>query len=196
MAITPEAVALDIGGRTIDLAVRRSARARRIGLRIDPVRANAELVVPRRVGLAEALRFADGKRDWLAQRIAALPQAVTFTDGASISVGGETIVIRHDPQTRGAVRREGADLIVAGTPEHCARRVRDWLKAQARGMLDRRSRELALRVGRRVSGVRLGDPKSRWGSCSPEGGLSYSWRLILAPPFVLDRKSTRLNSSH
>ena len=51
---------------------------------------------------------------------------------------------------------------------------------------DRRSRELALRVGRRVSGVRLGDPKSRWGSCSPEGGLSYSWRLILAPPFVLD----------
>jgi predicted metal-dependent hydrolase len=64
--------------------------------------------------------------------------------------------------------------------------VRDWIKAQAREILTRRSRELAQHIERHVTAVRLGDPRSRWGSCSPDGRLAYSWRLIFAPPFVLD----------
>jgi predicted metal-dependent hydrolase len=184
-ASMPERVALDVGGSEIALAVRRSPRARRITLRIDPVRAYAELIVPRRVGLAEALRFAEGKRAWIAQRLAALPEAVRFAEGTVIPVGGELLTIRNHAG-RGPVRREGDALLVGGSPEHHGRRVRDWLKAHARTVLGQRSRELASRIGRRVTGIRLGDPKSRWGSCSPDGGLAYSWRLILAPPDVLD----------
>jgi predicted metal-dependent hydrolase len=75
---------------------------------------------------------------------------------------------------------------VGGRPEHLARRVRDWLKAQARLALSARSRVYAERVGRAIAGVRIGDPKSRWGSCSARGGLAYSWRLVLAPPDVMD----------
>jgi predicted metal-dependent hydrolase len=186
MVNSADAVAFDVDGRQITLAVRRSARARRIGLRIDPVRSNAELIVPRRVGLAEALRFADGKRAWIAQRLAALPETVQFADGVAIPVGGETLTIRHRADGRGPVHRDGDALLVSGAAEHHGRRVRDWLKAHARAVLAARSHALAARIGRRVTGIRLGDPKSRWGSCSPDGGLAYSWRLILAPPDVLE----------
>ena len=181
-----EAVPFDIGGRQIALTVRRSHRARRIGLRIDPIRANAELVVPRRIGLSEALRFAESKRGWLSERLAALPAAIQFVDGVAIPVGGEMLAIRHTPGTRGPVRREGDLLMVSGAPEHQSRRVRDWLKAHARVVLAMRSRDYAARVDRPVASIRLGDPKSRWGSCSPDGAIAYSWRLILAPPDVLD----------
>jgi predicted metal-dependent hydrolase len=84
------------------------------------------------------------------------------------------------------VTRIGTELHVAGQREHVARRVRDWLRAQARMELSTRSRTCAARIGRVIARVRIGDPKSRWGSCSAKGGLAYSWRLLLAPPEVVD----------
>lgn len=187
---SPESAAtvLEIDGRHVPVAVRRSRRARRLYLRVDPsapADLPVELILPRGVGLAEGLRFARDKSRWVARRLAALPPLVPFADGATIELHGEAIAIRHVGGVA-ATRRDGLVLVVGGTPEHVARRVRDWIKAQAREILTRRSRELAERLGRQVRGVRLGDPRSRWGSCSPDGRLAYSWRLVLAPPFVLD----------
>lgn len=181
-----EVVPFALGAGQVELSVRRSTRARRIGLRINPIRANAELIVPRRVGLGEALRFAESKRSWLEARLAALPEAVRFSDGVAIPVGGELLSIRHDPEFRGPVRRDGDALIVSGAPEHHGRRVRDWLKGHARVVLAQRSRDYAARLDRRVASIRLSDPRSRWGSCTRAGAIAYSWRLILAPPHVLD----------
>lgn len=182
------ATVLEIDGRNVPLAVRRSRRARRLYLRVDPsapADLPVELILPRGVGLAEGLRFARDKSGWVARRLAALPAPVPFADGAAIDVHGETLVIRHVGGVA-ATRRDGPVLTVGGTPEHLSRRVRDWIKAQAREILTQRSRALAARLGRPVLGVRLGDPRSRWGSCSPDGHLAYSWRLVLAPPFVLE----------
>jgi hypothetical protein len=177
---------VDVGGKAVNVTVRRNPRARRLYLRIDPVRADVVLVLPRGVGLQEGLRFAHDRRGWLAGRLAAMPPPTPFVDGAAIPLLGEDVIIRHEPLGRGGVARHGNELRVAGRSEHLARRVRDWLRAQARAELAARSRALAARVGRQVARVRISDPKSRWGSCSSRGGLSYSWRLVLAPPEVLD----------
>jgi predicted metal-dependent hydrolase len=144
------------------------------------------LILPRWVGLEEGLRFARDKRAWLAARLAAIPARAAFADGATIPVIGALLTIRHRPDAGGAVHRVDDEIIVTGGAEHVARRVRDWLKALARRELAARSRTLAARLDRRVTSVRIGDPKSRWGSCSAKGGLAYSWRLVLAPPAVLD----------
>lgn len=179
---------IDVDGQPVALAVRRSRRARRLYLRVDPAAPAefpVELVLPRGVALAEGLRFARDMAGWVGRRLKALPATVPFAEGTSLEVGGEVLVIRH-VGGRGPTRREGGSLLVAGEGEHVARRVRDWLKAQARAILAERSRAAAARIGRQVTGVRLSDPRSRWGSCSSDGRLAYSWRLILAPAFVLD----------
>lgn len=182
-----QAAILEVDGRPVALAVRRSRRARRLYLRVDPAappELPVELVLPRGVGLAEGLRFARDMSQWVAGRLRALPPPLPFADGTRLEVAGESLVVRH-VGGRGPTRREGDTLLVAGQPDHIARRVRDWLKALAQETLTTQSRALARRVDRRVASVRLRDPKSRWGSCAPNGGLAYSWRLILAPPFVL-----------
>lgn len=182
----PRTATVDVGGAAINVSVRRNPRARRLYLRIDPVRADVVLVLPRGVGLQEGLRFAHERRLWLAGRLAAMPAHAPFIDGATIPFLGEMLTIRHDPAARGGIARSGVELRVPGQPAHLARRVRDWLKAQARTELSARSQRCAERIGRHVVRVRIGDPKSRWGSCSSRGGLAYSWRLVLAPPGVMD----------
>jgi predicted metal-dependent hydrolase len=185
---TAEAPALEIDGSRVPLSVRRSRRARRLSLRVDPTlppEFPVELVLPQRIGLAEGLRFAHEMRAWIARRIAALPPLIRLVDGATIEFGGSDLIIRHVGGA-GLTRRDGAALLVTGAAEHTGRRTRDWLKSRARETLTARSRAMAARIGREVRRVRLGDPKSRWGSCAPGGRLAYSWRLILAPDFVLD----------
>lgn len=177
---------VEIAGKAINVAVRRNPRARRLYLRIDPVRADVVLVLPRGVGLQEGLRFANDRRGWLAGRLAAMPIHTPFADGSEIPLLGRVMTIRHRPSIRGGVACIGDELHVAGGADHLSRRVRDWLKARARAELSARSRAYAARVNRPVARVRIGDPKSRWGSCSAKGGLAYSWRLILAPPEVMD----------
>lgn len=185
-AAPTQAATVEVAGRRVDLAVRRSPRARRLYLRVDPVEAHVELILPRWVGLQEGLRFANDKRGWLEARLAAIPARTPFADGTVITVFGDPLTIRHRPEARGAVRRDGTDLVVTGAAEHLARRVRDWVKAQARRELAARSHAVAARIGRHIARVRISDPRSRWGSCSARGGLAYSWRLALAPPAVAD----------
>jgi predicted metal-dependent hydrolase len=177
-------MALDLDGRSIPMMVRRSPRARRIHLRIDTVDAAIELVLPRWAGLAQGLDFARANRRWLTQRIADLPARTPFADGTVIPVLGELLTIRHQPGQRGPAHRGGDALHIGGRPEHVARRVRDWLKAEARARFAAMARELAATIGRKPGPIRLTDPRTRWGSCSPEGAIALSWRLVLAPPEV------------
>jgi predicted metal-dependent hydrolase len=177
---------LELASGSVPLDVRRSPRARRLYLRVDPAEARVELVLPRGVGVAEGMRFARARADWVESRLAAIPETKHFADGAAIPFLGRDLVVRHRPDARHPTRREGDELLVTGQLEHLPRRVRDWLKAQARIELTQRSQVQAARIGRTVASVRLGDPRSRWGSCSAKARLAYSWRLVLAPPGVLD----------
>jgi predicted metal-dependent hydrolase len=179
-----QTVALDLGA---PVSIRVNPRARRIGLRIDAAKRQVELVLPRGVAASHGLRFLATKRGWITARLEALPRPVPFAIGAIVPVLGVPHRIRRELDTGAApVAIIDGEIRVRGDPAHLARRVRDYLKALARSELVRRARRLAARIGRHIAGVNVRDTKSRWGSCSGRGNLSFSWRLILAPEPVID----------
>jgi predicted metal-dependent hydrolase len=169
------------------VAIRVNQRARRVGLRVDPAGRKVELVLPRGVPVKTGLRFLAAKREWIAARLQALPQPVPFVDGAMVPVLGVPYRIRRELEPAGPpVRIVDGEIRVRGDPVHLGRRVRDYLVAAARDELALRARQLAARIGREVVRVNVRDTKSRWGSCSGQGNLSFSWRLIFVPEPVLD----------
>jgi predicted metal-dependent hydrolase len=181
----------DTDGTEIAVPARRSARARRMLLRVDPSRGGPELVLPHGAKLEAAEQFAAENIGWLRARLAHLPKRVRFGDGAVVPILGRDHQIRHRPDQRGGVWRiddpDGSvELHVAGAAEHLARRVTDFLKAEARRTITPQAKTHAAALGRRVGRVTVRDTSSRWGSCSSRGDLSFSWRLVLAPQPVLD----------
>ena len=178
------AVALDLGA---PLTIRVNPRARRLLLRIDAAARTVELVLPRGVPAEHGLRFLAAQRGWIAARLAALPPPVAFAEGAIVPVLGVPHRIRResDPAAPPVAIVDG-EIRVRGAPEHFARRVRDHLVRLARAELSGRARIYAARIGRPITRVGVRDTKSRWGSCSAKGALSFSWRLVLAPDNVVD----------
>lgn len=172
------------------LEVRSSPRARRMSLRVDAARELVRVVVPPGVPDREVARFVGRHLDWVRQRLAALPPRPTLGHGAVVPVLGVDHTIRHDPGSRIAARLShgpaGPEIVVGGGAEFLARRVTDLLKAEARRQLSTRAKAKAARIGATVAAVTVRDTKSRWGSCSATGRLSFCWRLVLAPEAVLD----------
>ena len=193
------AMQLSVGrDRTVSVTVRRSARAQRLILRLDQT-GTVTLVLPLGVRDAEAQSFLKAHTGWLESRLAKVPERLAFAADAAIPYRGVEHRIRHRPtgnpaQRRGVVWREqpqeglaeAPELHIAGPAEHLPRRLTDWLKAEARRDLATRSRHYAAQLGRQVGRVTVRDTRSRWGSCSSKGDLSFCWRLILAPDFVID----------
>ncbi len=169
------------------VSIRVSPRARRIALRIDAAERKIELVLPSGVPASHGLRFLATKRAWIAARLAALPQPVRFAEGVIVPVLGIPHRIRRedDPAAPPVAIRDG-EIRVRGDSAHLERRVRDHLVAMARAEFADRARRLAAQIGRKLARVGVRDTKSRWGSCSGRGNLSFSWRLIFAPEPVID----------
>ncbi len=179
-------VLLDIDGNPIALEVRTSPRAQRMLLRVDHRREIVVLTLPAFVSKREGMRFVRGQTAWISERLAALPPRMAFKRGSRVPILGVEHRIRHRPDMRGTVWIEDGELHVAGQSEHLSRRVTDFLRRKAKQEIVRRAQFHGARIGRMPKGVTLRDPASRWGSCSPTGALSFSWRLIMAPPAVLD----------
>jgi len=170
--------------------VRRHARARRYTLRIQATTHEVVLTMPPRGSLKTAREFAEKHGGWIAARLKRLPQAAPFAEGRRLPLRGVEHTIAHRRGRRGTVwtEIEGEErlLCVAGEAPHVPRRVRDFLKREAKRDLEVASRRAAQALGIVFRRVSIRDQASRWGSCSTTGVLSYSWRLIMAPPFVLD----------
>jgi predicted metal-dependent hydrolase len=146
--------------------------------------------MPPRGSLKQARAFAEKHGGWIAARLGRLPQPAPFAHGTLLPLRGVEHRIEHRRHMRGTVWVESTAeerlICVAGEMPHVARRVRDFLKREAKSDLEAASRAAAGRLGVAIKRVSIRDQSSRWGSCSTTGVLSYSWRLILAPPFVLD----------
>jgi hypothetical protein len=168
----------------IDITLRRSARARRFSLRLSALDGRVTLTLPARAPLRAAEDFARAHEDWLRKALARQPRRQVLAAGAVLPVEGAALVLVPGPG-RG-VKRQGDSLVVGGDPATLGPRLAAWLKAQARDRLARAADRHAAALGRRVAGLTLRDPRSRWGSCTADGRLMFSWRLILAPPAVLD----------
>lgn len=177
---------LSLEGREVPLAIRRTRGARHMTLRLDEASGTIRLGLPYGIALAEGLDFARSRSRWILCQIDALPPRVAFVEGAVVPILGRPHVIRHAPEARRGAWCDQGMLWVSGFAEHLPRRVADHLKAEAHRELTGRSHAKAARIARRVAKINLRDTRSRWGSCTAEGEIGYSWRLILAPESVLD----------
>lgn len=172
------------GNPPVELVLRRSPRARRISLRVSALDGRVTLTLPPGVPERQALEFAGQKADWLRRQLRRQPDVVQVTIGTELPVGGETMQV---VQSAGrGVRAEDGRLLVSGPTDTAPARLRAWLKARARDRLAEASDRYAAALGRDYTRITLRDTRSRWGSCTSMGGLMYSWRLIMAPPDVLD----------
>jgi predicted metal-dependent hydrolase len=187
----PQALAIRFGTQIYSIRLRRHRRARRYTLRIHPSDREAILTMPPRGTLAEARDFAERHGAWIAARLGRLPKAAPFLPGTLVPLRGVEHRIVHRAGARGTVwpetRNSGERILcAAGGIEHIERRIHDYLKREAREHLVKASQRYADMLGVRVKRVTIRDQSSRWGSCTSAGSLSFSWRLILAPPYVLD----------
>jgi hypothetical protein len=185
---------LRVDGIPAPVEIRRHPTARRLTLRVSHTARAVVLTVPRYTDVREADRFLAKSLDWVRERLEGVPDAVPFAAGARVPVRGlvHEVVFAGRRPGRPVVEavRDGPlsppRLLVSGEPEHAPRRLRDWLIAEARRDLDQRVARHAAALGLQPRRITVRDQKSRWGSCSSDGQLSFSWRLILAPSLVLD----------
>jgi hypothetical protein len=174
-----------------DIAVRLrvSARARRFTLRLEPSGEGAVLALPPGVAMAEVRLFLMRQSDWLTRALARHPGHVVVGDGTRLPVAGEEIGIALVDGPRRAPYLETGRLIVPGPGARgfqVGPRIAAFLKARARDALVPAAGRYAEVLGQRPTAISLRDTRSRWGSCSDRGRLSFSWRLAMAPPEVLD----------
>ena len=175
---------LQIGERDFSLRVIRHKSARRLRLRFERLSQTLRLTMPQSASLKSALKWAANQQAWVDAQLARQIAPVALVPGAVIPVEGHDHVLtwRHDA-TRTPYPESGR--LIVGGPEHRAgARTLVWLKDRARRVLGEETRALAAMHDLPLGGVSIGDPRSRWGSCSAHGDIRYSWRLILAPPAV------------
>ncbi|MFQ1699313.1 M48 family metallopeptidase [Loktanella agnita] len=171
------------GNPPIDVTLRRSARAKRLSLRVSRLDGRVTLTLPKRAREGEGIAFLQAKESWLRGHLDQMRPVQTVVMGQGVPVRGALLPII--PATGRYVRiTQDAVHVVAGRP--VGPQVTAALKALARDVLTDASDRYAAQVNRPYTRISLRDTRSRWGSCSSAGALMYSWRLIMAPSAVLD----------
>jgi predicted metal-dependent hydrolase len=179
-----------VAERALPLKIVENPRARRLTLRIEAGGKGLRITVPPGIRAGEVDNFLVRHQGWLEARLKKLPDRPELRPGVKMPLRGVPHLIVHEPARRGTVEIGSVDgqpaLIVHGDRRHLPRRLADFLKREAR----REISELVVRhtktVGRKAKAVRFKDTTSRWGSCTSEGSLSFSWRIMMAPPTVID----------
>ncbi|HUO99821.1 MAG TPA: SprT family zinc-dependent metalloprotease [Rhizomicrobium sp.] len=177
---------LKIDGRAVEMSVKLNPRARRLIVKVHPTTGEVVVIAPSKRALDRAIEFARGQMDWIARQVKQVPGRVVLLPGARVPFRGQEHMIARSESGPVALDDEQCVIRVSGRLEHAPRRLLDFLKRQAKRELEARAFEFAARIGMRPSRITVRDTASRWGSCSSKRSLSFSWRLILAPPFVLD----------
>lgn len=177
-----------IGSDELPVIFRRHAQARRLVLRLNTEATAVTVTVPHGVSRLKAIDFAERSKDWIAQRISQRGHNIPLQPGSRIPLRGVEHHIVHVATTRGrvSVDTDSMAIHVAGELPHVSRRLLDWLKKNARDELTSAARRYAALMGVSFRRISVRDQRSRWGSCSTSGDLSFSWRLILTPSYVLD----------
>ncbi|MGK9203089.1 MULTISPECIES: M48 family metallopeptidase [Sinorhizobium] len=180
---------IEVAGKVLPLTIRQNARATRMTLRIEPGGRALKLTVPEGLPEREVSAFLTRHQGWLMTKLARFSGESELEDGGTILVRGVAHRIERTGRLRGLTEAlvigEEAVLRVGGAEEHLRRRIADYLKKEARSELERLVAVYAGRTGSRARSLSLKDTRSRWGSCSAEGDLSFSWRIAMAPPKVI-----------
>jgi predicted metal-dependent hydrolase len=183
-------------GETYRINLKRTAAARRFTLRIRAAARDVVLTMPSRGSVAEAKIFAERHAAWIGAKLRRLPEKMRFMPGERVPVRGVFHKISHRPALRGNVSIEASPveapadaeplLCVNAEAAFVPRRVQDFLMREARRDIEGAVARHASKLRVQPRKITLRDTTSRWGSCSSSGALNFSWRLIMAPHFVLD----------
>ncbi|MFT3726945.1 MAG: SprT family zinc-dependent metalloprotease [Terricaulis sp.] len=178
-----------IDGGRVPVRLIVNPRARHVSVRIDPTRRQAIATAPSKRQLQHAVRFAEERAGWIAHELSRLPKSVTLRPGSEAPLRGVTHLLAHE-KGRGAPRTEAGlfPQLIVPAPDVALfeSRLLRFYKDQARDDLVDRVAHHAVTLGVRPARLQVKELRSRWGSCSVDGVLSFSWRLVLAPPYVLD----------
>jgi predicted metal-dependent hydrolase len=184
---------LRVSGLDEPIEVRRHPTARRMTLRVSRTKRAVIVTLPMKCNLKQAGLFLSTNIDWVRERLTNMPEPVPFADAGLIPLRAVPHQIVFTGPGRGVPVKivktdEGKhdEIHVRGALEYAPRRLRDWLAAEAKSDLIEQSHHHAQKLGLSIGRITVRDQTSRWGSCSSTGNLSYSWRLILAPPAILD----------
>jgi hypothetical protein len=168
----------------VPIEVRPLRNAKRLRLRFDEAAGVLKLTCPWRTSRRAALAWTIDQRDWIDAQLARLEPPEPFRSGASILLEGREVRIEWSekwPRTPSVV---GDEIRCGGSASGLPRRIEAFLKRQARDTMSRDIADFAAIADATPASVTIGDAATRWGSCSANGRIRMSWRLILAPPEV------------
>lgn len=170
------------GNPPIDVILRRSARAKRLSLRVSRLDGRVTLTLPVACRTREGIAFLQDREEWLRGHLDRIAPETSVAIGQTVLFEGRMI-----PIVAGTTRKARLenDQVVVPAGDAVAAHIKALFKATARDRLAAASDHFAGLVGRSFDRLSIRDTRSRWGSCSSKGALMYSWRLIMAPPPVL-----------
>jgi predicted metal-dependent hydrolase len=167
----------------------RSPRAKRMALRVDNALGQIKLVIPSHTSLKNVQSFVNSQSDWIEEQLSKLMSGIPFDHGTQIPIFGTLyrIDIRCDNAfKRTRIQLKDKKILILTNQEDPSLRLERFLKKRAKEILTTLSEDKARIIGKDISSVSVKDTKSRWGSCTASGALSYSWRLIFAPYEAID----------
>lgn len=179
-----ESPSIQLDGQTLPVVIRRLAQAKRMTLRLSPDGNEVRISMPRWGRTADALAFAQSRRDWLAGQLVAIPSTSPPAHGETLPFRGELLRIEHDAKAPRQPKAEGGTLRLGGTAESIPSRIKRWLQAEARTLLEADLAHYCTRAGQPVPSLALTSAQRRWGSCATDGSIRINWRLAMAPDFV------------
>lgn len=175
---------ITLGNPPIAVTMRRSARARRLSLRVSRLDGRVSLTLPKRAPEREALAFLAEREDWLRRQLAGIATTRVPCFGEAFPICGRHVVLRPADIKRPMLEEDA--LILPADPNRLTPRLQAFLKTLARDRLASACDRFSKSLGRPYGRITLRDTRSRWGSCSSSGDLMFSWRLVMAPPEILD----------
>ncbi|MBO7257670.1 MAG: M48 family metallopeptidase, partial [Alphaproteobacteria bacterium] len=165
--------------------ITKSARSKNLRLRVDKTGA-VHLSMPKWTLKSTGLKFVQDNLEWIQEQLEKIKPTKRFENGMTIEILGQSVVICHTPDKRGACHIHNGQLFVSGGAEHLHRRVRDFIIRLAHPYIQEKAIQMAAQLGEKPSKITLKDTSSRWGSCSSTKHLNFCWKLALAPDYVLD----------
>jgi predicted metal-dependent hydrolase len=167
------------------IKIKRSLKAKKLSLTVDARDGSARLVLPRNASQGEGWSFLHRESKWILDELTKLPPRRLFNDGTTFAVLGKRCKVRHLPHLPEEAHLEGRELVIGGYPAPNEQVIK-WLKCTAGSSMQKSSFSKAASLNLQPPRISIRDPRGSWGSCSELGSLSFSWRLTLAPPWVMD----------
>lgn len=183
-------IVIELDDSIVEVLLRPSSRAKRYALRVPQNGGPPIVTVPKTGNVKSASEFVQNHKEWLKNCLNRQLKPIPFKDGETIPYRGENHKISNIVDNRGTVCREmgseGPVLYVFGESRFLHRRLTDWLKKQALSDIVKVTNQCAKAIAKKPTKVSIRDTTSQWGSCSSKGRLSFSWRLVLMPPKILE----------